>query len=163
MLATDIVTAWYIWKRSVLGSFPGKSTLILEIQVHWPRFIWKNYGIYAIIDCHLKNILCHPLKWFAFNLHAFSYLLNDFVPSVQFLMAPPGWLSGKRVGLMTWRLWVQYPVEVNILSSNFSPLTSAKACEKSSWWLWKKSCVNTGMRKPGKTCTSWPPYNDLSC
>ena len=37
------------------------------------------------------------------------------------------------------------------------PLTSAEACEKSSWWLWKENCVSTGVRKPGKTCTSQPP------
>ena len=29
----------------------------------------------------------------------------------------------------------------------FSPLTSAEACEKSSRWLWKDSCVSTGVRK----------------
>ena len=26
----------------------------------------------------------------------------------------------------------------------FSLLTSAEACEKSSWWLWKEICVSTG-------------------
>ena len=31
------------------------------------------------------------------------------------------------------------------------PLASAEACEKSSWWLWKVSCVSTGVRKPGNT------------
>ena len=36
----------------------------------------------------------------------------------------------------------------------FSPLTSAKACAKSSRWLWKESCVSTGMKKPGNTCVS---------
>ena len=36
----------------------------------------------------------------------------------------------------------------------FSPLTSAEACEKSSLWLWKESCVSTGVRKPGNTCAS---------
>ena len=33
----------------------------------------------------------------------------------------------------------------------FSPLTSAEACEKSIRWLWKGSCVSTGVRKPGNT------------
>ena len=32
--------------------------------------------------------------------------------------------------------------------------TSVEACEKSSRWLWKESCVSTGVRKPGNTCTS---------
>ena len=36
----------------------------------------------------------------------------------------------------------------------FSPLTSAEACEKSSWWFWKEICVSTGVRKPGKTFVS---------
>ena len=52
--------------------------------------------------------------------------------------APPRWLSGERVGLMTWWLWVRSPVEATFLSGVFSPLTSAEACEKSSRWLWKE-------------------------
>ena len=62
--------------------------------------------------------------------------------------------SGEHVGLMTWWLWVWYAVEVNFLYSVFSPLTSAEACEKSSRWLWKESCVSTVVRKPGSTCVS---------
>ena len=38
------------------------------------------------------------------------------------------------------------------LSGAFSPLTSVEAGEKSSQWLWKESCVSTGVRKPGNTC-----------
>ena len=64
----------------------------------------------------------------------------------------PGWLSGERVGLMTWWLGVRDAVEANFLSDVFLPLTSAEACEKSSQWLWKESCVSTGVRKPGSTC-----------
>ena len=48
--------------------------------------------------------------------------------------AQPGWLSGQRVGLMSWWLRVRDPVE------------------KSG--RWKESCVSTGVRKPGNTCTS---------
>ena len=56
----------------------------------------------------------------------------------------------------SWWSSVRSPFEENSLSSVVSPLTSAKACEKSSWWLWKKkSCVGTGVRKPGNTCA--PP------
>ena len=62
-------------------------------------------------------------------------LNNDF----QF--APPGWLSGERVGLMTWWLRVRSPVEATFLSGVFSPLTSAEACEKSSRWLWKEKLL----------------------
>ena len=52
--------------------------------------------------------------------------------------APPGGLSGERVGLMTWWLRVRSPVEETFLSCVFSPLTSAEACGKSSRWLWKE-------------------------
>ena len=46
------------------------------------------------------------------------------------------------------------PVEAKFLSDDrrvFSPLTAAEACEKNSRWLWKESCVSSGMRKPGNT------------
>ena len=52
--------------------------------------------------------------------------------------APPRWLSGERVGLMTWWLRVRSQVEATFLSGVFSPLTSAEACEKGSRWLWKE-------------------------
>ena len=55
---------------------------------------------------------------------------------------------------MTLWLSVQEPVEVNFLSGIFLPLTSAEACEKDSRWLWKESCVSTGVRKTGNTCAS---------
>ena len=54
------------------------------------------------------------------------------------LFAPPGWLNGKRVRLMTRWLRVRSPVEATFLSGVFSPLTSAEACGKSSRWLWKE-------------------------
>ena len=56
----------------------------------------------------------------------------------QIWWAPPGWLRGERVGLMTWWLWVRSPVGATFLSGVFSPSTSAEACEKSSPWLWKE-------------------------
>ena len=55
---------------------------------------------------------------------------------------------------MTWWLSVRDPIEANFLSGVFLPLTCAEACEKSSRWLWKESCVRTGVRKPGNTCAS---------
>ena len=42
------------------------------------------------------------------------------------------------VRLMTCWLWVWDPVEVNFLSGVLLSLTSAEACQKSSWWLWKE-------------------------
>ena len=35
-------------------------------------------------------------------------------------------------------VFIQSPVEATFLSGEFSPLTSAEACEKSSRWLWKE-------------------------
>ena len=55
-----------------------------------------------------------------------------FIQYDSFSQVPPGWLSGERVGLMTWWLLVRYPVEANFLSGVFSLLTSTEACEKSS-------------------------------
>ena len=53
-------------------------------------------------------------------------------------MSPAGWLSGERVGLMTWWFRVGSPVEANFLSGVRSPLTTTEACENSSRWLWKE-------------------------
>ena len=61
--------------------------------------------------------------------------------------APPGWLSGG----------CEFDPRLRRLffPGVFSPLTSAEACDKSSRWLWeKKSCVSTGLRKPGNTFAS---------
>ena len=83
------------------------------------------------------------------------YICTRLIGSLQLKsyseIAPPGWLSGERVGLMTWWLWVRSPIEATFLSGVFSPLTSAEACEKSSRWLWKESCVSTRVRKPGNS------------
>ena len=92
------------------------------------------------------------------NFHSLFLCFNSWAPGQGH---PPGWLSGERVGLMTWWLWVRSQVEATFLSGVFSPLTSAEACEKSSRWLWKKSSVSTGVRKPGNTYASptamiWP-------
>ena len=49
------------------------------------------------------------------------------------------------------------PRLVGSVVSVFSPLASAEACEKSSRWLWKESCVRTDVRKPGNTMCHRPP------
>ena len=71
------------------------------------------------------------------------------VCSLHFI-APPGWLSGERVGLMTWWLLVRSPVEATSLSGVFSPLTSAEACGKSSRWLWKEKLCKYWCEKARK-------------
>ena len=74
----------------------------------------------------------------------------------------PGWLSGERVGLMNWWLWVRDPVEANFFPAYFfrlSPLL--KHVRKVVGGFGKKKSVRTGVRKPGNTCASptamiWP-------
>ena len=75
-----------------------------------------------------KNFFFFPQCFLLYQKQKLSFMLNLFWP-------PPGWLSGERVGLMTWWLRVRSLVEVTCLSGVFSPLTSAEACEKSSSWL----------------------------
>ena len=48
--------------------------------------------------------------------------------AIHLLGAPPGWLSGERVRLMTWWLQVRSPFEATFLSGVFSPLISVEAC-----------------------------------
>ena len=66
------------------------------------------------------------------------------------MVAPPRWLSGECVGPMTWWLRLQSPVEAAFLSSVFLPLQ--KHVRKVVGGFGKKSCVSTGVRKPGNTC-----------
>ena len=93
------------------------------------------------------------LKSMSFMTVVYPVLQVYFTSLFSITFAPPGWFSGECVLLMTWWL-VRDPVEANFLSGIFSSLTSAEACEKSSQWLWKESCVSTGVRNPGNTCAS---------
>ena len=89
-----------------------------------------------------------------YTIVCLSFLCTISNSTLLFHTASPGCLIAERVGLMTWRLRVRYPVEANFLYGVFSPLTSTEACEKSSRWLWKESCVSAGVKKPGNTCAS---------
>ena len=53
---------------------------------------------------------------------------------------PPEWLSGERVGLMTWWFLVPDPLEAKFFPSVFSPLTSAETCEKVVGLLERNLC-----------------------
>ena len=64
--------------------------------------------------------------------------------------APPGWLSGERVGLMTGGCEFDPRLRRTSFSDVFSPFISAEACEKSSWWFRKKSCARAGCEKARK-------------
>ena len=55
---------------------------------------------------------------------------------------------------MTWWLRVRSPVEATFLAGVFSLFISAEACGKVVGGFGKKSCVSTGVRKPGNTCVT---------
>ena len=57
-------------------------------------------------------------------------LTKEIFVCVCICLAPHGWLSGERVGLMAWWLWVRDPVEANFLSSLFLLVTCAKNLRK---------------------------------
>ena len=90
----------------------------------------KNQGLFGkglnifILHCLRNNFL--------------QLILNSLDSAARELHAPPGRVNSKRVGLMTWWLWVRSSVEANFLCGAFSPLTTAEACEKNSLWLWKE-------------------------
>ena len=112
--------------------------------------IWLTGFSYVIkrtwhlVDCCDKTLL--NSSWETFSSSPKARLETFFKTRlISFLyqqLAPPRWLSGEHVGLMTWWLWVRSPVEATFLSGVFSPLTSAGVCEESSRWLWKeKLCL----------------------
>ena len=81
-------------------------------------------------------------------LSSLSIISHLIFPQCCFLIpGTPGWLSGECVGVMS-----SIQVEATFLSGVFSPLTSAEACG-----FGKKSCVSTGVRKPGNTYTHHRP------
>ena len=76
---------------------------------------------------------------------------------VQFLKvpvngAPPGWLSGERVGLMTW--WFDPRLRRLFFPAYFRLSPLQKHVRKVVGSLGKKSCVSTGVRKPGNIYAS---------
>ena len=91
--------------------------------------------------CQVRSNLLSA-KALDFSKKVFSHVFQSFLP--------PGWLSGERVGLMTWWLRVRSPVEETFLSGVFSPLTSAEACGKSSRWLWKEKLCSYWCEKARK-------------
>ena len=110
-------------------AWPTKSPDLSPIEHLWDyleRQVRKRHDVNNVQD--LERILRR--EWDRIPMH--------IVRNLTMTSNPPGWLSGERVGLMTWWLRVRSPVEATFLSGVFSPLTSAEACEKSSRWLWKE-------------------------
>ena len=89
-----------------------KTKIISKLNLHWN-------GLLQMLSKWTNLKSYHPVKGYT-------------------CITLPRWLSGERVGLMTWWLWVWSLVEANFLSSVFSPLTSVEAYEKSSLWLLKE-------------------------
>ena len=96
------------------------------------------FGIYEIV-----------MNWT--NNDGIEWLMNT---GSEYVYTPPGWLSGEQVRLMTWWLRVRSPVEANFFPAYFwlSPLQNQ--VRKVVGGFEKKSCVTTGVRKPGNTSAS---------
>ena len=91
---------------------------------------------FEMFECLISQVAIH-LMWNLLAGARFSWKIQE-------------WLQFHTKGMK----WVRSPVEANFLSGVFSPLTSAEACEEYSRWLWKESCISTGLRKPENTCAS---------
>ena len=96
---------------------------------------WHQYAV-LLLKILFLNLLFLNCVFTTLEQKSFQNIVGK--GNSPFPTAPPGWLSGELVGLMTWWLRVRSPVEATFLSGVFSPLTSAEACEKSSRWLWKE-------------------------
>ena len=107
---------------------------LTSLRFSWANAVTCNRQLPTKLDLFIFFSLIFPCWHIAWH-NLLKTILNvcHWSPLV-----PPRWLSGERVGLMTWWLWVRSPVEATFLSGVFSPLTSAEACEKSSRWLWKE-------------------------
>ena len=76
-----------------------------------------------------------------------SLFLRTFV-------GPPGWLSGERVGLMTWGCEFDPLLRRLFFPAYFRLSSLQKHVRKVVGGFGKKSCVSTGVRKPGNTYAS---------
>ena len=77
--------------------------------------------------------------------------------------APPGWLKGEHVGLMTWWLWVRSPVKANILSSLFLHSPLQKHVRKVVGGFGKKAVLVLVWESQETHVRHRPPWYDLSC
>ena len=76
----------------------------------------------------------------------------SFINISLVIFAPTGWLSGERVGLMTW--WFDPGLRQTFFPAYFNLLPLQKHVRKVVGGFGKISCVSTGVRKPGNTCAS---------
>ena len=87
-----------------------------------------------------RPAILRNMKFTPGNQHKCNFFngarIQVFITLYQY--TPSGWLSGERVGLMTWWLRVRSAVEATFLSGVFPPLTLAEACENRSRRHWKE-------------------------
>ena len=81
---------------------------------------------------------------------------------IHSVWAPPGWLSGERVGFMTWWLRVRSPLRRLFFPANFRLLPLQKHVRKVVGGFGKKSCISTGVRKPGNIIICVTKRHDMA-
>ena len=151
--------------ESVCKTGQTPSTALWQSQWPWPLSDWpqNRKGTSTLYDQCLYEV--GPIQTLFID-QTRLYTMDGPTGAKQYIPssskgdnAPPGWISGERVRLRTWWLWVRSLVEVTFLSGVFSPFTSAEACEKSSWWL----CVSMVWESQETHMRHRLPWYDLSC
>ena len=78
----------------------------------------------------------------------------SYGPPFKSFDAPPGWLSGEHVGLMTGGCEFDSRLRRTFFPAYFRLSPLQKHVRKVVCGFEQKSCVSTGVRKPGNTCAS---------
>ena len=139
IISSKTVEVWLFNKEKLVES---KHTMN-DPFVHDSAWIWTDLCICATLWILSCVTLLH---WYSIHMQA---------------QAPPGWLSGELVWLMTWRLRVRSPIERLFFPVYFRLSLLQKHMRKVVGDFGKKSRVSTGVRKPGSTYASptamiWP-------
>ena len=136
--------AWTLQLKSVYSCFQFGNliylcilTLCLEIRNWVAKYLTIDFPLYWCIFPKLASpgSLPTPIKKPCIAMECLYFDVDCFqmverCPGGSVASASDSWTGGCE--------FVQSPVEATFLSGVFSPLTSAEACEKSSWWLWKE-------------------------
>ena len=120
------------WLHGVLCRFQQYLSHIMA-TAHIKSFLdftSTRLGLWSVLSNNTPTkILWEKEKMLVNSIFFFSHgVFKSFLSRYHSNLGPPRWLSGKHVKLMTWWLWVRYPVKANFLSGVFSPLTSAETC-----------------------------------
>ena len=97
---------------------------------------------------------CQTLKAITpvFNPSCVQSMKQTFSIRTQQPYRPPVWLSGERVGLMTW--WFDTRLKRTFFQAYFRFSHLLKHVRKVVGGFGKKSCVSTSVREPGSTWAS---------